>query len=236
VPRSLAFFRDGKRLAVNGSAGVQLWDISSAKLLAILRESGYEVYSTSVSPDEQTIAVGDNKGKVRLWKSPFGARPPTILGGHQAYVLGLSFSKDGRRLASAADDGTVMLWDLRPGKAVPPKTSTPAPRTAWLSPRMAHNCFPVVKMAPCRSGASALTERLVRGYADEMYALSLSADGRILATGPLTTARLVYGMSMKCRRTRNCCPWESCELHCLGPRQPNARVRGRRTPRPERHR
>ncbi|HMC89885.1 MAG TPA: serine/threonine-protein kinase, partial [Gemmataceae bacterium] len=115
-PRSLAFFRDGKRLAVNGNVGVQLWDTASAKLLAILRESGYEVYSISVSPDEQTIAVGDNKGKVRLWKSPFGTRPPTILGGHQAYVLGLSFSKDGRRLASAADDGTVMLWDLATGQ------------------------------------------------------------------------------------------------------------------------
>ncbi|HEV3083025.1 MAG TPA: protein kinase [Gemmataceae bacterium] len=182
-PRSLAFFRDGKRLAVNFNGGVQLWDTTSAKLLAILRESGYEVYSTAVSPDEQTIAVGDNKGKVRLWKSPFGARPPTILGGHQAYVLGLSFSKDGRRLASAADDGTVMLWDLATGHgSAAENVHTGSAHGVAFSPDGAH-------LLSCGEDGSVQIwsigthERLVRGYADEMHALSLSADGRILATG-----------------------------------------------------
>jgi len=182
-PRSFAFFGDGKRLAVSADAGIQLWDTTSAKLLAILRESGYQVYSISVSPDEQTIAAGDNQGKVRLWKAPFGARPPTVLGGHQAYVMGVSFSKDGRRLASAADDGTVMLWDLATGQgSAAENLHTGSAHGVAFSPDGAQ-LFSCGEDGSVQIWCIGTHERMVRGYADEMHSLSLSADGRILATG-----------------------------------------------------
>jgi WD40 repeat protein len=38
-----------------------------------------------------------------------------VLTGHTADVLSLSFSPDGRQLASASWDGTVRIWDLRTG-------------------------------------------------------------------------------------------------------------------------
>ena len=34
--------------------------------------------------------------------------------GHYVRVISLAFSADGKRLASASDDGTVKVWDARP--------------------------------------------------------------------------------------------------------------------------
>jgi hypothetical protein len=42
-----------------------------------------------------------------------------VLSGHQDYVFSVAFSPDGTRLASASDDRTVRLWDLRQPQAAP---------------------------------------------------------------------------------------------------------------------
>src|SRR4029078_2496786 len=43
--------------------------------------------------------------------------PPTLtLRGHAGEIVGLDFSADGRRLASAGSDGGVRIWDVRTGQ------------------------------------------------------------------------------------------------------------------------
>ena len=44
---------------------------------------------------------------VRLWDASDPAAPPKVITGHEASVLGVAFSPDGRTLASASADGTI---------------------------------------------------------------------------------------------------------------------------------
>lgn len=66
----------------------------------------------SWSPDSVLIAVGMKDGSIQIIKSIDGERI-TTLNGHTMFVTGVSFSPDGRILASISLDGTLMLWGLR---------------------------------------------------------------------------------------------------------------------------
>jgi WD40 repeat protein len=58
---------------------------------------------------------GSNTGLIRLWDAADG-RAIRDLQGHAFTVAGLSFSPDGRTLASASYDRTAKLWDLMTGR------------------------------------------------------------------------------------------------------------------------
>ncbi|NER82771.1 MAG: hypothetical protein F6K42_25095 [Leptolyngbya sp. SIO1D8] len=50
----------------------------------------------------------------QLWKLLQGMQEKNQLKGHRSQVWSVSFSPDGQTLASASDNGTVILYDLKP--------------------------------------------------------------------------------------------------------------------------
>jgi WD40 repeat protein len=64
------------------------------------------------------LAGGDNDGHVIVWRSDPSNGLRYEFSGHSAAIRGLTFSANGRFLASAGEDGTVRMWDCAAGALV----------------------------------------------------------------------------------------------------------------------
>src|SRR5947207_8773171 len=83
---------DGKATAWEVTTGRKLWDTGDA--------FGWSVNAAAVSPDGRTVALGGHLGRLQLWT--IDGKPLAKLDGHEAQVFGVSFSPDGKTLASAS--------------------------------------------------------------------------------------------------------------------------------------
>jgi WD40 repeat protein len=72
-------------------------------------------FSTAVSADGRTLALGSRTGGVRLVDVRSG-RARRLSGRHDAAVQRVAFTPDGRTLVSSGDDGSVITWDVDAGE------------------------------------------------------------------------------------------------------------------------
>jgi WD40 repeat protein len=134
---TIAFSPDGKTLAAgsfnDNNNNIKLWDVPSGKELRTLKGHPGFVESVAFSPDGKTLASGSADHTIKLWDVTSGQELHTLataaqpflqslpipflwLGGHSDTVKSVTFSPDGKTLASGSLDKTIKLWDVASGK------------------------------------------------------------------------------------------------------------------------
>jgi WD40 repeat protein/serine/threonine protein kinase len=114
---SVAFSPDGRRFAISGDGGTELWDLPIeghvAKPLNGLKSSG----PVAFSPDGQILYTATGKrGKIQRWDAATGDFRGEVCA-HDALVYCLAVSPNGQTIVTGGEDNCARLWDSGTGKA-----------------------------------------------------------------------------------------------------------------------
>lgn len=115
--RRAVFSEDGSTLAtVTGDGYSIIWDTATKSERARIDHGGQSFGSSAaLSPDgtilAMTYGIDDFENAVSLWDASTGRHLGT-LPGHKQAIWSVTFSPDGRTLASSSADGSLRLWNV----------------------------------------------------------------------------------------------------------------------------
>ena len=117
----IAFSPCGKMIAGGMDDEIRLWCVEQLTTLRTIpqSENSRRTYALAFSPCGQYLVSGTwwqrgmEKMAIRLWEVETAENIHTFWG-HTTDVQSLDFSPDGTFLASGADDGTILIWDVKP--------------------------------------------------------------------------------------------------------------------------
>ncbi len=189
---SISFSPDSKKLASgDSSAFVYLWDITTGKL-QWSRDPYYRSTSVSFSPGGQTLASAGTQ-KVYLWNVATGRYSELFnLTWGKDVLQTVSFSPDGRMVATGNVDGRVFLFDVRSGRI----RHTLEGHTDSVLSVAFHSSGLIVASAGLDQTVhlwNVITGELrhtLEGHTYDVNSVSFRPDGRILASAGDRTVRL----------------------------------------------
>jgi eukaryotic-like serine/threonine-protein kinase len=127
---AVAFTPDSRHLVSSGASdpAIKAWDGAGEKPLFEIRHYSSPSSSVAISPNGRLLAAPGREqaaaeSTVRIWEVDWDARtykdPPLhILRGHAGHVHKVTFSPDGRYLASGSWDSKVKIWDVKTGREI----------------------------------------------------------------------------------------------------------------------
>ena len=103
-----AFTPDSRRVIAAHHRRIHVFDLADGKEVRAFGR--FTPRALAVSPDGALLASGHWNG-VALWDLSTGQRIGALTGSGR-YMLGLSFSRDGKLLAAGTDAGGIEIWDV----------------------------------------------------------------------------------------------------------------------------
>ena len=117
---SVAFHPKGTLLVTTSEDGwIWTWDVATGRQRELRAHLPSAVSHAAFSPDGRRLAVSAYGNDLRIYPFPDNDRPafdePRILKDAHHNAEAVSFSPDGKMLASCGRDGTAKLWDVATG-------------------------------------------------------------------------------------------------------------------------
>ncbi|WP_187414569.1 WD40 repeat domain-containing protein [Nonomuraea sp. PA05] len=208
---AVAFSPDGRTVATASGNQTTLWNTADRGLRAVLTDGEVFTNAVAFSPDGRTLATvtqpfpccpdGAAGNTLTLWNLDTGT--PTRLTGHTGQVLNVAFSPDGRRIATASVDRTVLIWDSTTGAVLKTLTGhTTAVNGVQFSPdgrllaTAGHE--QTVKLWNPVSGTVLTT---LTGHTGWVRTVKFSPDGRTLATASHDQTIILWDVTTHTRLT-----------------------------------
>ncbi len=142
---SAAWARESQAIATSSQGGVtRVWNAQDNQEIHPLFIDGQVAMHTLAFAPNNALAVGGDDGILRLWTTGLNCQTttngqcqdaPQHLHGHSKVIRSVGWSPDGRLLASAGDDGQLLIWE-------PTKGLTPVLKVQQQNPVLALNWSP----------------------------------------------------------------------------------------------
>ncbi len=210
---SVSFSPDGNTIAsANYGNTVEMWDAHTGYLLNTLTDYTNLTWCVSFSPDGKTLAMGNvdqlshtkNTQHIRETVQVRNAQTGNLIStftGHTDSVRSISFSPDGKTIASGSWDKTARVWNAQTGNLIS-TFATGTSISTELESRINDVCFSpdgktvvsacannTVRLFDSNTGQH-LKTFMRGGGAGEAVSVSFSPDGQTLAIG---IGRQAYG-------------------------------------------
>ncbi|HEY2342231.1 MAG TPA: c-type cytochrome domain-containing protein [Chthoniobacteraceae bacterium] len=120
LPAIIRFSRNGQLLLIGGGLGgksgrVTLWNVQTGERAGVVGNEFDEVLAADLSPDQAHVALGGPLKLLKIYSTKDG-KLEYSLKKHTDWITAISFSADGKYLASADRSGAIVVWEGTTGK------------------------------------------------------------------------------------------------------------------------
>ncbi|MBD2460345.1 pentapeptide repeat-containing protein [Oscillatoria sp. FACHB-1407] len=188
---SIAFSPDGQMVA-SGSwdQTIRLWDVATGKMLSVLHGHANWIFAgIAYSPVKDAksgsylLASISDRHTIRIWDTVTGQALKTLIG-HNSGLCAVTFSPDGKWLATGSYDQTVRFWDVATGQILHVlKGYAGAVKSVAFAPDgqvLASGHYD--SMVRLWNIATGQVLKILRGHQDWIRVVAFSPNGQLLAT------------------------------------------------------